>query len=459
MSVVLKSSAAREFGRYELLEFLGSGGMSDVFVAVHTGLRKRMALKLLRPHLRGDAVAVRRFLREGECAARVSHPNVVHVTDVGTEQGAPFLVMELLEGESLEDRLEREGPLPLDVAIDLLLPVLEGVTSIHEAGVLHRDLKPGNIFLARLKDGSISPKVVDFGIATLMERGAVTGELGPIGTPHYMSPEQARGDEIDFRTDIYSLASTLFEMVTGRMPFGEGEVAEVVERVCEGRFPRASDVRPSLPPALDDVLSRATAQKPERRFGSIEELARALAPFAGSRVRKQWASRGSGGPQYSPGWVGDDPHATFQIAPLPRVSRPAVVRASGASSWFAPIGLALCAALLAVGLRLEPAASEAPLTQTAAAAAPSRLDDAGKVRPLAPSTQRVIALHPAHAHATLDGEPLGQGFVRLPSFHDDKVHELRVSAPEYITRVMLFRRSLDSARIALDPVAARTRSK
>jgi serine/threonine protein kinase len=454
MSVVLKSSHAREFGRYELLEFLGSGGMSDVFVAVHKGLRKRMALKLLRSELRNDALAVRRFLREGECAARVSHPNVVHVTDVGTEQGAPFLVMELLEGQSLEEKLEREGPLSLEVAIDILLPVLDGVSAIHEGGVLHRDLKPGNIFLVKLKDGSVVPKVVDFGIATLKERGGVTGELGPIGTPHYMSPEQARGTAIDLRTDVYSLASTLFEMITGRMPYGDGDVDQVVERVVEGRFPRASEARPSLPPAFDEVLLRATALKPERRFASVEELARALLPFASLRARKLWASRGHGGaPHFAPGWDADDPHATIQLTPLPRNSRPAVL--PSASRWFLPIGLALCAAMVVIGLRLEPSASQASLTQPAAAAAPAASDVAGQERPLAPSTQHLVALSPAHAHATLDGVPLGQGFVHLPPFHDDQVHELRVSAPDHITRVLLFRRALDSARIVLDPVSSR----
>jgi serine/threonine protein kinase len=455
MSVVLRSSAAREFGRYELLEFLGSGGMSDVFVAVHTGLRKRMALKLLRPHLRGDALSVRRFLREGECAARVSHPHVVHVTDVGTEQGAPFLVMELLTGESLEEKLEREGPLSLSVAVDLVLQVLEGVRAIHEAGVLHRDLKPGNIFLARMKDGSVIPKVVDFGIATLAERGSVTGEVGPIGTPHYMSPEQARGNPIDQRTDLYSVASMLFEMVTGRMPWGDGDVEQVIERLKEGRFPRPSDVRENLPPALDEVMARATHPRPERRYGSVDELAQALLPFAGPRSRRRWAPRGSALP-FGPGWDGeDDPHATarIQVTPLPRTSRPSVRRLSRSRSWLRPAGLALVAALLALALRADLFDTGAPLTSTAAvgAAAP-RTEELRSKQPLAPSTQRLLALSPAHAQATLDGKPLGQGFVTLPEFRDDAVHELRVTAPQHVTRVLLFRRSLDSARIVLEPL-------
>src|SRR5690606_26674135 len=138
------------------------------------------------------------------------------------------------------------------------------------AGVVHRDIKPSNILLARMPDGSVVPKLVDFGIATLEERRGITGALGPIGTPHYMSPEQARGDRnMDERSDQYSLASMLHEMLTGAEPFGDGDVASVMARVARGKFPRLRDMRPDLPEALDEVLARATAYDPARRFESV----------------------------------------------------------------------------------------------------------------------------------------------------------------------------------------------
>src|ERR1700712_5714200 len=192
---VMLTSASRRLGRYELVSYLGSGGMSDVYVALHTGLRKRVALKLLRSSLRCDSYAVQRFLREGECAARVRHPNVVDVSDVGMENGVPYLVMELLEGETLAQTLARGGRLDLESAVDLLLPILDAVSAVHAAGVLHRDVKPANILLARATDGSVLPKLVDFGIALLPELSDESERaLGPLGTPHYMSPEQARGE-------------------------------------------------------------------------------------------------------------------------------------------------------------------------------------------------------------------------------------------------------------------------
>lgn len=459
MNVVL-STASQAFGRYELLEYLGSGGMSDVFVAMHTGLQKRVALKVLRRSLRHDPEAVRRFLREAECAARVSHPNVVHVTDVGTEQGIPFLVMELLDGETLEDKLMREGPFALDAAVDLLLPILDAVAATHEAGVLHRDIKPGNILLARMRDGSVVPKLVDFGIATLAERGAITGAISPIGTPHYMSPEQARGAEVDFRSDMYSLASMLFELVTGKPPFGEGKADEVLARVAKGCFPRARALCPSLPRALDEVLARATAFSPAERFASIEELMYALVPFASERTRKLWISRNerkgvlsahllSGTfrfdePASAP--VAQSARSTHDLAPKRRRARLAH------AAWFCVLGLSVCSAFILVAARLE-----AEPLRIAASSAPVLLDTPpqnvqANHLPLAPKTQRLVALSPAHATAFLDGRPLGHGVVALPLFSDGEMHELRVSAERHVTRVLLFRDTLDVTRIALEPL-------
>jgi hypothetical protein len=454
MHVVLNAASQSQLvGRYQLLEFLGSGGMSDVFVALHTGLRKRVAIKLLRPFLRHDAEAVRRFLREGECAARVSHPNVVHVTDVGmAEQGLPFLVMELLDGVTLEEELRREGPLSLEAAVDLLLPIIEGVSAAHAAGVLHRDIKPGNILLARLPDGTVQPKLVDFGIATLTERRNITGALGPIGTPHYMSPEQARGGALDFTSDLYSLASVLFEMVTGDAPFGDGSVHEVLERVGRGRFPRVRALHGHLPAELDQVLERATAFEPERRYASTAEFASALVVFAGARTQALYESRELRTPERASRPVivaRDDAAYSTSRGPLALPAVRSLFAGRHARWLLLPLFVSfasLCGAY--VGTDRAPAAS---LSELRGAAVAARESAEARVMPQnRPHTQRLIALSPAHAVATLDGEPVGSGMVLLPSFHDGKVHELRVSAKGHITRVLLFRRTLDGARVALD---------
>ncbi|HEX6242339.1 MAG TPA: serine/threonine-protein kinase, partial [Polyangiales bacterium] len=289
----MREAASRYLGRYEVLEYLGSGGMSDVYVALHMGLRKKVALKVLRSTLRDDADAVERFLREGECAARVSHPNVVGVHDVGVEEGVPYLVMELLTGESLDKRLARERTLPIELAVDLLLPICDAIDQVHRAGVIHRDVKPSNILLAQRDDGGVTPKLVDFGVATLRERRMITGSLGPIGTPTYMSPEQARGlDPVDNSSDQYSLASVLFELITGREPYPGADVDSVLSSVSRGQFPRLSEVLRQVPRGLDEALARATAFHPRDRFATVREFAEALLPHASRRVRETWQANG-----------------------------------------------------------------------------------------------------------------------------------------------------------------------
>ena len=286
---VVRDTASRYVGRYEVHEYLGSGAMSDVYAALHTGLRKRVALKVLRSSLRDDPEAVERFLREGECAARVSHPNVVSVHDVGVEDGVPYLVMEFLRGETLDQKLARESSLSLESAVDLLLPIFDAVEHVHRAGVIHRDIKPSNILLVRRHDGTLMPKLVDFGVATFNDRRLITGNLGPIGTPTYMSPEQARGlDPVDPRSDQYALASVLFELLCGREPFPGADIDSVLWAVARGRFPRLRDARPGVPRELDEVLARATAFHPRDRFASVHAFAEALLPFASRRMREAY---------------------------------------------------------------------------------------------------------------------------------------------------------------------------
>ncbi len=462
------SKAARSLGRYELLEYLGSGGMSDVFVAMHSGLRKRVALKLLSPSLCRDIESVRRFLREGQCAARVSHANVVGVLDVGMEGDVPYLVMELLDGETLERKLQREGRMTLRAAVELLLPILDGVAATHEAGVLHRDIKPANILLARNADGSVVPKLVDFGVATLEERRNVTGALGPIGTPHYMSPEQARGARnLDERSDQYSLASMLFEMLTGREPFAgqhDDDVTEVLERVARGKFPRLTQLRGDLPSSIDDILGRASALDPSRRFPSVSEFAEALLPFASERTRSLWVSRnqrrGVASAQLLSGaFRAHDELASEETRITPVFKRPGTNTRSlrRPKRFFTPAFLGMASVLLMLSLsvgylraRTTPSAKPADL-EPALPLLAQKGDPEGHAN-AAPSP-RHISVTPAHATVLVDGLTLGRGDFRAPTYDDEHMHELRVSAEGYVTRVVLFRGQPEVEHIALEPVS------
>ena len=457
MGVVI-TPVAQTFGRYELLAYLGSGAMSDVFVAMHTGLRKRVALKILRPSLRHDRDAVERFQREGECAARVSHPNVVDVTDVGTHQGVPYLVMELLEGEPLDQKLQREGALPLSAAIDLILPILEGVAATHAAGVLHRDIKPANILLSRTPDGSLVPKLVDFGIATVEERRNITGALGPIGTPHYMSPEQARGARgLDEKSDQYSIASMLYECLTGREPFPGADINAVLTRVARGRFPRVRDVQPRIPAAFDDVLARATALNPERRFASVTEFANALLPFASARTRRLWISRDARNGVFSAQllsgvwrlWEDDsgelEANQTTQVV---RVSRPSQ-RLGLVAIAVAALSAGLLVGALHGGRVFSASKGSAVTVVLPRVAASDRGAPTITQKPLAAAARRSVQVEPSNAEIFIDGSFAGRGSFSPPHFTDGRLHELRVSAPGFVTRIALFRDELLSDKIAL----------
>jgi serine/threonine protein kinase len=462
---VMLSAASRRLGRYELSSYLGSGGMSDVYAAVHVGLRKRVALKMLRPALRQDTQWVQRFLREGECAARVCHPNVVDVSDVGVEQGIPYLVMELLEGETLARTLEREGALELTCAIDLLLPIVDAVVAAHAAGVLHRDIKPANILLARSSDGRSLPKLVDFGIAVCREHmGDVAEDLGLVGTPQYMSPEQARAERVDERSDQYSLASVLFEMLTGRPPFAGGSVEEVIASVARGRFPRASSLQAALPTQLDEVLARATAKLPAQRYDSVDDLAQALVSFASESTRSAWSARQersslasvqqlSGEPHKRSGSARDRGDSELASSPLARGAvrfdraPRSLLRSVASTAQRVAMGAALLGLGVGAGLGVtrgeaeEPKPPEVPTSQTPNVAVTEH--EQPRAAPI------VVHIYPRQAKASLDGVVLAGSELVLPAL-DESLHELRVTAPGHIARVVLFRGELHEPTITLE---------
>ena len=279
------------FGRYRVVRCIGVGGMGAVYEAVHDDLEKRVALKTLHPSMAREPEARARFLREGRAASRIRHPNVVEVFDVGQHDDTLFLVMEHLAGEDLAALIAREGPLSVERLVDLILPVIAAVATAHEEGVVHRDLKPENIFLAQTRNGAVQPKVLDFGISKVTgapNAQRITGASSMIGTPLYMSPEQAQGAAVDGRSDQYAIGVILFECATGHVPFNAPELYPLLHAIVLGQHASPRSLRPELPADFEAVIERAMARDADRRYESLHTLGRALLPFASRTNRGLW---------------------------------------------------------------------------------------------------------------------------------------------------------------------------
>ncbi|HXU69141.1 MAG TPA: serine/threonine-protein kinase [Polyangia bacterium] len=275
-------------GRYRLLERLGQGGMGTVYRATHTLMDKPVAVKILRGELATDAEAVARFHREARSASRLDHDHCIRVTDFGqSDDGLLFLVMELLDGHSLS-HITRRGPVPPARAAAIGVAVAEALAHAHDAGIIHRDLKPDNVFLARRAKGREIVKVLDFGLAKLASDSAlgpsITRDGTVFGTPEYMAPEQAEGEKLDGRTDVYALGVILYQLVCGEVPFKSSNfVALLTKQVSEEPMaPR--DRRPDLeiPPGLELIIMKCLAKRREDRYATAGEIADALEPFAAS---------------------------------------------------------------------------------------------------------------------------------------------------------------------------------
>lgn len=275
--------------RYRLGARLGEGGMGEVWSAEHVLTGRGIALKFLAPGRTQSAEAQQRFLREARAASRVDHPAVVGVHDVlELEDGSLVMVMDLLSGETLRERIERDRRLSPGQTASLLLPVISAVGTAHQAGVVHRDLKPENIFLTTSGGMTDFAKVLDFGLAKVTERelrpGSImlTQEGMVFGTPEFMSPEQAQGQTLDRRSDIYSLAIILYEALTGKLPFDARSSMEYIQlHVTKPPIPldeRVADK--SFPAGLGDAIAKALGKSPDDRYDSATEFAEALMPFA-----------------------------------------------------------------------------------------------------------------------------------------------------------------------------------
>jgi serine/threonine-protein kinase len=403
-------------GRFRLVAKLGSGAMGSVWRAEHLTLGSPVAVKLIDESIAGHAEIVARFQREAQAAAAIRSPHVVQILDYGVDDGTPFLAMELLDGESLAERLDRVGRLSPADTVRVVTHVARAIAKAHEAGIVHRDLKPDNVFLVRNDDEELA-KVLDFGIAKTQKqlpvgKGTQTGAM--IGTPFYMSPEQAEGKKaVDARTDLWALGVIAFECLCGARPFGGESLGEIVLQICARPIPVPSEVA-DVPPGFDAWFARATEREAAARFQSAKELADALREAIGGDVAA--SPRGS----FSDAAASDGEGARVRIAvadsaalgdtvhvPAPQGVKPEGSRSSAAAARRARLATvaAIAFALVAVGAsavalvrpgsgRGEPTAaaavaapipSVAPTPSATPAAAPSTASSAAPVVAPAPS--------------------------------------------------------------------------
>jgi len=347
-------------GRYRVEEVLGEGGMGVVCAATHVALNQRVAVKFLLPEALEHPQAVARFEREARASASLTSEHVVRVTDVGRlESGAPYFVMEFLEGEDLAQRLRRQGPLDVRTALSFLAQACEGLIEAHAKGLVHRDIKPSNLFLAKRASGRVVLKVIDFGIA----KAELTQESGGhdltrtseiMGSPQYMSPEQLRDTKsVDARTDIWSLGAAFYECLTGRPPFTGESVTELVVRIATEDPPSPAQARPDLPPEVVAILQRCLTKKLAERYGSAAEILEAVESLRSStsfRVGGLDGAMGSAPPLAFDETSG--PISSTQNA-MPRVLEQVDAAARGKSgSRVAPFALGAFGVLAVAGVAL-----------------------------------------------------------------------------------------------------------
>ena len=276
-------------GQFRVLQKIGTGGMGSVYKAEQPEMNRMVAIKILHPKLANRKDLTSRFRREARAMSQLTHPNTVKVFMYGEleEDGSLYIVMELLEGRNLNQTVRKEGPMATERAIPILVQVCGALHEAHEMGIVHRDLKSENIFLCSQGGLKDFPKVLDFGLAKVTERqmrpGSIilTQEGMVFGTPEFMSPEQAQGKTLDARSDIYSLAAILYEVLTGKLPFNAKTPMEYIQKhVMEPPIPLAERVPgKSFPAGLGEVIARALAKKPEERYQTAAEFAHALAPY------------------------------------------------------------------------------------------------------------------------------------------------------------------------------------
>jgi serine/threonine protein kinase len=425
-------------GKYRLIHPLGIGGMGAVWRAEHTALMQQVAVKLL--DARGPAAerAVKRFQREAQIAAGIRHRNIVYISDFGTDGGAPYLVMELLNGVPLSERIVVGEPLGVRTFLELVCETLDGLAAVHAAGVVHRDMKPENIFLVR--DGNVVfPKLLDFGVSRSTDRTAghtITREGIVMGTPEYVSPEQARGRMADIRSDIYSLGVVIYEALAGRLPFQADNAADLIVAVLNADAIPLNKLRPELSDELSALVGRCMARSPDNRFQSTAEMYDAIvACLAAHPELGELSLPRRYSPQRSPTTPMPSSEAILPAASELRPTRPQW-SSSGSLAAPAPNPRRLAAwgagALAFVGaIALVAMFSTSDTKSQAHAAAEAKAGAAMGAQPSAPAPRPEVMVElfgvPEDGAVYADGVAVAGNAVKLP--RSSGMHQIAVHAP------------------------------
>ena len=262
-------------GRYQVRELIGEGAMAKVFKAYDPDIDRELAIKFLKSQLRGDSEYHTRFLREAKGAGVLSHPNIVTVFDVGDEGGHPYIAMELIEGPTVSDLVQSQKPVPVRTAVEIGIQLVKALDYAHKKGIVHRDVKPGNIMMIR---DTTTIKVADFGICRIdnSEATQATQVGNVLGTPNYMSPEQVLGEKVDSRSDLFSAGVVMYQLLTGHLPFDGETLISVAYKITKTEPPSLDKLRPDIPLSLRRIVDRALKKQPEKRFQTGDEFAAAL---------------------------------------------------------------------------------------------------------------------------------------------------------------------------------------
>ena len=415
-------------GKYRVDRVLGAGGMGVVVAATHLQLEERVAIKFLLPEALQNAEAVARFGREARAAVKIRGEHVARVVDVGAlETGAPFMVMEYLDGHDLSQLIHDRGAMPPSDAVDAVLQACEALAEAHALGIVHRDLKPANLFMIRRPDGTPSVKVLDFGISKLTNAAAsdhaMTRTTAIMGSPLYMSPEQMTASrDVDARTDVWAIGVVLYELLSGRVPFSAETLPQICGLILTAAPPSIRQFAPNVPDALQAVVLHCLEKDRARRFQNVSELARALAPF-GSRATSRSVERISkilGAPSAAEPMPASVPQAQARTLPYEPSTQSNWGQTNPPRSSAGPLIAAGAAALVVLGSvagflvwrsksnTTDAAASAGPAQEPSALASPSvvptsRPAPVVTTAPLASSPQPADASNPKPAaalHAT-----------------------------------------------------------
>ncbi|WP_428261557.1 serine/threonine-protein kinase [Haliangium sp.] len=466
-------------GRYRIEEEIAKGGMGVVYRARHELLGKLAAVKLLRREFSENETLVERFFQEARATISIHHPGIIEVFDFGTlPSGRAFLVMELLDGETLAERCARRGRLSVSAALALGRSVASAVGAAHAAGVIHRDLKPANIFLVPDPDvpGGERVKVLDFGLAKLAEptHSSVRTHSGALmGTPTYMAPEQCRGrGPVDHRADLYALGCILFELLCGRPPFNDGGPGEIIAAHLQAPVPSPRSLRAAVPDDVDALIVKLLAKDPESRVASMNDVRAALgARSFESRVASSLVSGAISSRRESDQQTPANQRRGRADLPTDRIGRPN----ARLPLWWLGVGIAVGAVVAAVLLRRQPPVATDPTPVVAVPAGSIRADAAVPVsapaadaavvvpvpeaaavastppaEPAASPVRLRLRLDPADARVSVDGvrrrdNPLSLDPRRRP-------YRVRVSAPDHRPQIRRFQARADATwTIRLEP--------